>query len=365
MRVLVTGCHGYIGSVLVPLLLQERHDVVGVDSDWFEPCIFGGAPAAFPHRVLDMRDVGRADLEGFDAVVHLAALSNDPVANLDPALTYEINHAATVRLARLAKEAGVTRFLFSSSCSTYGAHGDNLLSEEGALMPVTPYGDSKARCDRDLAALADDDFSPTLLRNATAYGVSPRLRFGLVVNDFVAMACLTGKIRVLSDGAPWRPIVHVEDISRAFAAMLAAPRETIHNQIFNVGSTSENYRVRELAEIVRDTVPGCEVEFAAQPSVDKRCYRVDFSKLQRVLPDLKLRWNARRGARQLYGTFRRVGLTPENFSGPTYDRLRMIKKLLVEGKLDKQLRWIVAGESQNGGAPHSSEITQPCPSTPN
>ena len=304
MRVLVTGCHGYIGSVLVPLLVEAGHDVVGLDTDWFKPCVFGATPPAFPHRAIDTRDVRRETFEGFDSVIHLAALSNDPVANLDPELTYDINHRATVRMARLAKEAGVQRFLFSSSCSTYGAHGDDLLTEEGELMPVTPYGESKAFSDRDLMQLADDDFSPTLLRNATAYGFSPRLRFGLVVNDFVAMASLTGKICILSDGSPWRPLVHVEDICRAFTHMLTAPREAIHNQIFNVGATSQNYRVREIAEIVRDAVPGCEVTFADKPSVDKRCYRVDFSKLERMLPDFKLRWNVASGAVQLFEKFR-------------------------------------------------------------
>lgn len=341
MRILVTGSHGYIGSVLVPLLLAEGHEVVGLDSDWFEPSTYGDDIVECRHIHRDLRDVRSEDLEGFDAVMHLGALSNDPLGNLDPNLTYDINHLATVNLAKLAKQAGVTRFLFSSSCSTYGASGDDLLTEEAGLAPVTAYGDSKVRSDQDLARLADDNFSPTSLRNATAYGFSPRLRFGLVVNDFVAMAVLNGKIRILSDGTPWRPVVHVEDICRAFSTILAAPRELVHNQVFNVGSTLENYRVRELAEIVRDTVPGCQVEFAGQPSPDKRCYRVDCGKLERTFPDFKLQWNVRRGAKQLYDAFCQIGLTPEDFSGPKFDRLRTLKGLLAQGLLDGNLRWTI------------------------
>ncbi len=339
VRVLVTGCNGYIGSVLMPLLRAAGYDAFGIDNDYFEPCTLGEPPAATPHRVCDIRDVELADLEGFYAVIHLAALSNDPLGNLDPELTFEINHRATVRLAQLAKQAGVERFLVSSSCSTYGSAGDELVTEEAEFNPVTPYGRSKVLVDRDVALLADDDFSPTFLRNATAYGASPRLRLDLVLNDFVAAAYATGKILMLSDGTPWRPLVHVEDICRAFIAVLEARRDAIHKQAFNVGSSSENYRISELAEIVQETVPGCGIEYAAGAGPDKRCYRVDCSKLSRHLPDFQLRWNARLGAQQLYEAYRRAGLRAGDLAGPRFHRLRTLEGLIGSGRVQNDLRW--------------------------
>jgi len=339
MRVLVTGCNGYIGSVLMPLLLAEGYDAYGIDNDWFEPCTLGEPPAPAPHRVLDIRDVQLADLEGFYAVIHLAALSNDPLSNLDPQLTYEINHQATVRLARLAKQAGVERFLVSSSCSTYGLAGDELVTEEAEQNPVTPYGRSKVLADRDVSLLADDDFSPVFLRNATAYGASPRLRLDLVLNDFVAAAYATGRILMLSDGTPWRPLVHVEDICRAFIAVLEARREAIHDQAFNVGSSSENYRVGELAAIVQDTVGGCRIEYADGAGPDQRCYRVDCGKISRRLPSFQLRWNARLGARQLLESYRVAGLSADDLAGPRFYRLRTLRRLIDSRRLTGDLRW--------------------------
>jgi nucleoside-diphosphate-sugar epimerase len=279
-------------------------------------------------------------VEGYEAVIHLAALSNDPLGNLDPALTYEINHVASVRLARMAKQAGVQRFLFSSSCSTYGAAGDDILTEEATFNPVTPYGRSKVLVEQDVSALADSNFSPTFLRNATAYGVSPRLRFDVVLNNLVAWAYATGMIYLKSDGTPWRPIVHVEDIARASIAVLNAPRELVHNQAFNVGINEENYQIRDLAEIVRETVPNCNIEYAPDAGPDKRTYRVDFSKLARVLPEFRPQWNARRGVEELYAAYQRVGLRLEEFEGPRYKRIDHIKQLLSEGRLDASLRWI-------------------------
>lgn len=342
MRVLVTGHHGYIGSVLVPMLVAAGHEVVGLDSDFFAPCLLPGQDPGpeVPSLARDLRDVSREDLQGCDAVAQLAALSNDPLGNLDPELTFEINQAATLRLARLAKEAGVERFLFSSSCSTYGASsGDDLLDESAPFNPVTPYGVAKVQVEAELARLADDAFSPTYLRNATAYGVSPRLRLDVVLNNLVGWALTTGRVHLMSDGTPWRPIVHVEDICRAFLAVLEAPREAVHDQAFNVGRTGENYRIRELAEIVAETVPGCEITYQPGAGPDTRCYRVDCSKIERQLPAYRPRWDARRGARQLYDAYRRAGLTEEQFQGPTFVRLGRIRELQEQGLVDTALRW--------------------------
>jgi nucleoside-diphosphate-sugar epimerase len=321
------------------MLLAEGYDVVGLDSDLYRKCTFGPAVPEVPCIEKDIRDVELRDLEGFDAVLHLAALSNDPLGNLNPDLTYAINHQAAVDLARMAKQAGVPRFVFSSSCSTYGAAGDAMLTEEAEFNPVTPYGISKMLVERDVAELADAAFSPIFLRNATAYGVSPRHRFDIVLNNLIAWAHTTGLVYLKSDGSPWRPIVHIEDISRAFVAALRAPREVVHNQAFNVGVNAENYRIRELAEIVRETVPGCKIEFAQDAEPDKRTYRVDFGKIARGLPEFEPQWNARRGAQELYDAYCRYGVLLEEFEGPRYKRIAHIQKLLSTGELDDSLRW--------------------------
>lgn len=339
MKILVTGHNGYIGAVLTPMLEANGHEVIGLDSDLYERCTFGDNMPETPEIRKDLRDVELADLEGFDAVMHLAALSNDPLGNLKPTLTYEINHLASVRLAELSKQAGVSRFIFSSSCSTYGAAGEQMLTEEADFNPVTPYGESKVFVERDVAKLASDDFSPTFLRNSTAYGVSPRLRFDIVLNNLVAWAYATGQVLIKSDGTPWRPIVHIEDISRAFIAVLDAPREAIHNQAFNVGRNDENYRISELAEIVKETVPGCEIEYAKDGSPDKRTYRVDFTKITKTLPAFKPQWDARKGAQELYETYKKTDLQLEEFEGPKYKRVAHIKQLLSDGLLDETLRW--------------------------
>ena len=324
---------------MVPMLLAKGHEVVGLDSDLFEQSTFGDGIQSIPELKKDIRDIEESDLNGFDAVLHLAGLSNDPLGDLNPSLTYEINHAASVRLASLAKQVGITRFIFSSSCSNYGAGGENFLNEESAFNPVTPYGTSKALVEQDVAKLADSNFSPTFLRNATAYGVSPRLRFDLVLNNLVAWAFTTGQVYIKSDGTPWRPIVHIEDISRAFIAVLHAPREVVHNLAFNVGRNEDNYRIRELAEIVKDTVPGCHIEYAEDAGPDKRCYRVDCSKIAQTLPEFKPQWNARRGAAELYAAYQKTGLTLEDFEGARYKRIVHIKQLLSADRLDQTLRW--------------------------
>jgi nucleoside-diphosphate-sugar epimerase len=330
-----------VGTVMVPMLIEAGHEVVGLDSDLYGRCTFGHGEGMLdiPELKKDIRDVESSDLTGFEAVIHLAGLSNDPLGDLNPALTYEINHAASVRLARLAKGVGVQRFIFSSSCSNYGAAGEGWVNEGSAFQPVTPYGISKVRVEEDVAKLADGEFSPTFPRSATAYGVSPRLRFDLVLNNLVAWAYTTGRVYLKSDGMAWRPIVHVEDMARAFVAILHGPREEVHNEAFNVGRTEENYRIRELAEIVAETVPGSRIEYAEGAGPDTRCYRVECDKLAQRLPEFQPQWDARRGAEELYAAYQEVGLSVEEFEGPRYKRVAHIKELLGSGRLDEALRW--------------------------
>lgn len=339
MRVLVTGHLGYIGTVLIPMLLDEGHKVIGLDSDLYRYSTFGTLSTSVTNIEKDIRETRVDDFVGFDAVIHLAGLSNDPLGDLNPSLTYEINHQATVHVAKLAKRAGVSRFLFSSSCSTYGAAGEAPIDESASFHPVTPYGESKVESEKDLSRLADDNFSPTYLRNATAFGVSPRLRFDLVLNNLVAWAYTTGKVYLKSDGMPWRPIVHIRDIAQAFKVILAAPRDLIHDEAFNVGSTDENYRIREIAQIVKETVPGCILEYAANSGPDKRTYRVNCDKIQRILPDYKPQWSARRGAQELYEAYKNIGLQLDEFEGTRYKRLAQIKELIKTGNIDASLRW--------------------------
>lgn len=342
MRVLMTGHLGYIGTVAVPMFLEAGHEVVGLDSDLYRNCTFGpsaGAAQDIPHLSVDIRDVEPDMFSGFDAVVHYAALSNDPLGNLDPELTYEINYRATVDLARAAKKAGVSRFVFSSSCSNYGAAGDNFIDETGAFNPVTPYGRSKVMAEKDLKKLADERFSPTLMRSATAYGVSPRLRFDLVLNNLTAWAFTTGDILLKSDGTPWRPIVHIEDIARAFLAVIESPREKVHLEAFNVGSTAENYRILELAKIVEETVPNTKIRFSEGAGPDLRCYRVNCDKLSAVFPKAKPQWTARKGAQQLYEAIKSIGLKADDFEGVRYQRVAQLKSLLSSSELGNDLRW--------------------------
>jgi nucleoside-diphosphate-sugar epimerase len=348
VKVLVTGHNGYVGSVMRVVLAERGHEVHGLDTDLFRSCLMGPPPPDVPGRRCDLRDVVQEDFEGFDAVVHLAALCNDPLGNMNPELTFEINHRGSLRLAGLAKAAGVSRFVFASSCSLYGLAGEDMLQEDAPFNPITPYGETKILLERDLAELADDDFSPTYMRCATAYGFSPRLRADVVLNNLVAAAVSSGRVLIQSDGTPWRPLVHVEDFSLAFAAALEAPRERVHDEAFNVGRTEENYRVRDLAEIVAAVVPGSSVEYASGGGPDPRSYRVDCSKLQDTLAYAP-RWNARKGAEELFARYEEFGFGASDFAGPRFFRIRHIQELTARGRLGEDFRWIRTGETSAGG----------------
>jgi nucleoside-diphosphate-sugar epimerase len=341
MRVLVTGHEGYLGSVLVPRLLAAGHDVVGLDTGLFADCTLGPAPKDVPTLRVDLRDVTADHLQEVspDAVMHLAALCNDPLGNLDPDLTYDVNYRSTVRLAQAAKDAGVTRFLFSSSCSLYGAGTDDTpLDENAEFNPITPYGESKILSEQGLVELADDDFSPVFLRNATAYGFSPRLRGDLVVNDLVGGALRTGQIGLRSNGMAWRPLVHADDIASAFIALMEAPRETVHARPFNVGQSDENYLIRDVAELVREVVGG-SVTFAEGAGADARNYRVSCDRIVREVPSFRPQWTLRKGIEQLAEAYQRYDLKLDDLMGERHQRLKRINALHEAGRLDSRLRW--------------------------
>jgi len=338
-RILITGHDGYLGSVMAPHLTAAGYDVVGLDTGYFSECSLIPDLGKVPAVKKDLRNLAAADLAGFDAVIHLAALSNDPIGNLNDSWTEEINYQASVKLAELARAAGVERFLFSSSCIMYGSADTLVVNEDSPLDPKTEYARSKVKAERAITALADKNFSPVFIRNGTVYGVSPRMRFDTVLNDLVGSAATTGKVVVHSDGKPWRPVMHVQDVARYFQAMLEAPKEKIHNQAFNAGANELNHQIIELAEIAVKTVPGCKLEMVPKPGADQRTYKADFGKFARTFPDFKFKWNAVRGAAELYGAYKQVGLTHAGYTDKKFTRLKWLRYLLDTGRLDGALRW--------------------------
>ena len=348
MRVLLTGNEGYIGTILIPWLWARNHDVIGLDSGLFRECTLRSAMRPVPTIRKDIRDVELGDLDGIDAVIHLAGLSNDPLGNLNPRLTFEINHEAAVRLGEVARRAGVRRFLYASTCSVYGAAGDDMLDENSPFNPVTPYAESKARSEIDLRRLASRTFCPVYLRAATAYGVSPLLRFDLAVNNLVAWAATTGRVFLKSLGTSWRPLVHIEDIALAYITLLHAPEEKVHNQSFNIGHTAENYRISDVAEIVRQAVPDTRIEFAPDASPDLRNYRVSCDRIARELPEYRTHWTVAHGVEEVYQAIADTGLTSDHFEGPRYNRIAYLKELLAQERVAEDLRW--AGSTASAAA---------------
>jgi nucleoside-diphosphate-sugar epimerase len=339
MRVLLTGNEGYIGTILVPWLWARNHDVIGLDSGLFRECTLRAAIRPVPTIRKDVRDVELRDLDGVEAVIHLAGLSNDPLGNLNPRLTFEINHEAAVRLAELARRAGVRRFLYASTCSVYGAAGDDMLTEDSPFNPVTPYAESKARAETDLRRLASRGFCPVYLRAATAYGVSPLLRFDLAVNNLVAWAATTGRVFLKSLGTSWRPLVHIEDIALGYITLLHAPEAKVRNRAFNIGCTEENYRISDVAEIVRQTVPNTRIEFAPDASPDRRNYRVSCDRIVRELPEYRTHWTVAHGVEEVYQAIADTGLRSDHFEGPRYNRIAYLQQLIADGRVVEDLRW--------------------------
>jgi nucleoside-diphosphate-sugar epimerase len=348
MKIFLTGCDGYLGSLLGPELLRKGYDVTGVDTGFYREATLYRAGERVPLTITkDIRQIGLEDLRGVEAVVHLAELSNDPVGQLAPKITHAINHEGSVRLAQIAKQAGVKRFVYTSSCSVYGVSDREFVDEESPVNPQTAYAVCKTLVERDVKGLADDQFSPTFLRNATAYGASPRMRFDIVLNNLAGLAWTTGEIKMLSDGTPWRPLVHGLDIARAIIGVLEAPREAVHNQVFNVGDTNHNYRVREIAQMVGEAFPGCRVTFGP-PSADNRSYRVSFEKIRKHLPAFKCAWDARSGAQQLHSLFKRIDMKTEVFQHRAFTRLKQIEYLIRTQQIDEHLFWREPGFCEPG-----------------